>query len=82
MNYETFKNKFEMHLHGVVYDVILNLYQYTDRESGSCCIKAEVWDPIDQTLKTLRAPSEECRFIPKGSENGILKKGGLRSATW
>ena len=82
MNYDEFRNKFELHLHGVVYDVILNLYQYTDKESGSCCIKAEVWDPIDQTLKTFRAPAEECRFIPKNGVDGIFKKGGIRSATW
>lgn len=82
MNYETFRNKFDMHLNGVVYDVVLNLYQYTDKESGKCYIKAEVWDPIDHTLRTLRAPAEECLFIPKNSEDGIFKKGGLRSATW
>lgn len=65
MNYDTFRDLYDMEFHGTTYTVVLNLHQYHNKETGEGCIKAEVYDPKDEQLKTLRAPMAEFRFRKK-----------------
>ncbi|MCI3002152.1 hypothetical protein MKC69_21845 [[Clostridium] innocuum] len=62
MNYDEFKDLYDMRFHGKLYTVILKLYQYTDTDTKKRCIKAEVYDPEDEGLKTIKAPIEEFTF--------------------
>lgn len=62
MNYDIFKDLYDMKFHGKLYTVILKLYQYTDTDTNKRCIKAEVYDPEDEGLKTIKAPIEEFTF--------------------
>lgn len=62
MNYDIFTDLYDMKFHGKIYTVILKLHQYTDMDTRKRCIKAEVFDPEDEGLKTIKAPIEEFTF--------------------
>lgn len=75
MNYDMFRDLYYMEFHAKTYTEILNLHQYQDKVTKEICIKAEVYDPEDATLKTIRAPRGEFKFYKKSrGEDECWKK--------
>lgn len=68
MNYDEFREFYDMEFHGKVYNVVLNICQYRDKETKTSCIKAEVYDEESEGLRTICAPCTEFRFIKKKIE--------------
>ena len=53
MNYDEFRDTHDMEFHGKVYDIVLNVCQYRDKETKTSCIKAEVYDEESEGLRTI-----------------------------
>lgn len=65
MNYDEFRDSHDMEFHGKIYDVVLNVCQYRDKEAKASCIKAEVYDEECEGLRTICAPCTEFKFTKK-----------------
>lgn len=68
MNYDEFRDFFNLEFHGKVYSIMLNLCQYRDKDTKAICIKAEVYDEESEGLRTFCAPCTEFRFKKKEFE--------------
>ena len=67
MNYDEFRDTHDMEFHGKVYDIVLNVCQYRDKETKTSCIKAEVYDEESEGLRTIYGSCTEFKFKRKGS---------------
>lgn len=65
MNYDEFRDSHDMEFQGKVYEVVLNVYQYRDKETKIACVKAEVFDEESEGLRTIYAPCTEFKFKKK-----------------
>lgn len=70
MNYDEFRDSYDIEFHGKVYDVVLNICQYRDKETKASCIKAEVYDEESEGLRTIYGSCTEFKFKRKG----LIKK--------
>lgn len=73
MNYDEFRDYYDMEFHGKVYDVVLNICQYRDKVTKASCIKAEVYDDESEGLRTIYGSCIEFKFKKKRFE---IKKCG------
>ena len=67
MNYDEFRDTHDMEFHGKVYDIVLNVCQYRDKETKTSCIKAEVYDEESEGLRTIYGSIEKPRTQTCGS---------------
>lgn len=74
MNYDEFRDTHDMEFHGKVYDIVLNVCQYRDKETKTCCIKAEVYDEESEVLRTIYGSCTEFKFKRKGSIEKPIKQ--------
>lgn len=65
MNYDEFRDYYDMEFHGKAYDVVLNICQYRDKVTKESCIKAEVYDDESEGLRTIYGSCTEFKFIKK-----------------
>ena len=74
MNYDEFRDTHDMEFHGKVYDIVLNVCQYRDKETKTSCIKAEVYDEESEGLRTIYGSCTEFKFKRKGSIEKPIKQ--------
>lgn len=74
MNYDEFRDSYDIEFHGKVYDVVLNICQYRGKETKASCIKAEVYDEESEGLRTIYGSCTEFKFKRKGSITESIKR--------